>query len=230
MLLLCQIPRVPHHRANLNLGKVHQTCVAVLSSVSEHQHHHHRTSTLYLSIVAQLPNHQLVSGFLVEKVNFFRLKLLVYLQRQILAVVKYAESTTDEGDDLDSQRVMKAKERAIETVDVADQDADGASAIDVGNESHDAALEWQEYNATEFGPDIVPDSSGANNIGPSMADLSAADVATEVASESVTVTTGEPDMVLSYLLSLSSQRSFSNLNIDPNDNPYSANVDFGFDF
>jgi hypothetical protein len=113
-------------------------------------------------------------------------------------------------------------------IEIVDSD-DAVSAIDIGMESRDE-LGWEEYNPTEFGPNILPDS---NNAGPSMAGSSCSSGRAPVTvTESQAATASDSDIVISNLLSssLSAQRSFSNLNIDPLDNPYSVDADFGCDF
>ena len=125
---------------------------------------------------------------------------------------------------------MKGKKKAIEILDSPEETAGDA---DVGNDES----EWQDYNPVNFGPDVDVSASadrGPSTVsGPSSCENNAVMESTSTSSGGdrqltpVTIVDDESDLVMSNLLSLSSQHSFSNLNID---NPYSASADFGFDF
>jgi hypothetical protein len=101
---------------------------------------------------------------------------------------------------------------------------------DVENANDDES-EWQEYDPVIFGPDILPVSGSAD---PASASSHSSTDTHAVVTESTsggnqpsTSVLDESDAVILNLVSLSAQRSFSNLNID---NPYRADADFGFDF
>jgi len=192
---------VPLHHANVIRGK------APRPSVSGHLQHHRHQISKNLSARAQwLSGHHLTSEFLVEKVILILLTLTCL--RSIFAVVTYVESS----DDSDNQEF----ENGV-VVDVG-------NAIDTTHTNDES--EWQEYHPVEFGPDVLPVSGGAN---PASASSSTMMESTSGGNQPVELTSvlDESDAVISDLVSLSAQRSFSNLNID---NPYCADADFGFDF
>jgi len=97
---------------------------------------------------------------------------------------------------------------------------------------HDAA--WEQYNAIMFGPDVTSASTSSSAAGPSNPQPGSAASSSTVDSVG-TLELGrtpvvESDLVTSNLLS--SQKSFSNLNIysRSHEDPYGADADFGFDF
>ena len=72
-------------------------------------------------------------------------------------------------DDPYSHRITKGNEKAISR-----ESSEGAiDAINIDDEARDEVeLEWEDYNAVEFGPDIVPGSSGSGNADPLIASAS----------------------------------------------------------
>jgi hypothetical protein len=115
--------------------------------------------------------------------------------------------------------------------DSDDPEFENGVVVEVGNaidttHTNDES-EWQEYHPVEFGPDVLPVSGSANPPSASSSTMTESTSGGNQPLESTLVLLDESDAVISNLVSLSAQRSFSNLNID---NPYCADADFGFDF
>ena len=128
----------------------------------------------------------------------------------------------ESSDDSDDLEFAKGKEKTIEeAIEVVDTSENAGNAIDTNDES-----EWQEYNPVEFGPDVLL----AGNAASASSHSTDTPAVTESANTQSISAFDDSEIVMSNLVSLSAQRSFSNLNINPNDNPYCADADFGFDF
>ncbi len=153
-------------------------------------------------------------------------------------------------------RNTKGKEKVIEIVDSSEEAADG---IDIGNNelewqdynpvtfgpdvvpdisaSADAGasigLQDKVSTSADAGPSIgLPNTSASagSSIGSGSYTIStsANGVASTSTSGDQQPVLDDSDTVMANLLS--SHRSFSDLNIESYDNPYSASADFGFDF
>jgi len=152
---------------------------------------------------------------------------------ETLASTYTADDTTDK--DTDCNLKGKGKQ-LIDTVDLtADSpgNSDDELQADTTLVEHESES-WEEYNSTAFGPDVTPGLSG--NAGPSGAvndNLAASNAGPSGTSNGIPESGGdqEPtpvfDELVTFNLLSSSQRSFSNLNID---NPYGSNADFGLEF
>ena len=168
----------------------------------------------------------------------------------MLLSTAHVSDEDDSHDDMENQKTTAVTSRTNPDADdeyPRNMEIDAESASDPDGDCDHA---WEEYNAADFGPDVVSvfKAGSSATAGPSTTSSSStttvtmettvdpendgpSDAETELDLErypTPELRFSDEDNVCSKLIS--SQHSLSNLNLHSHEDPYSASADFGFDF